>query len=775
VEGKKRAVVPQGKFIDAVGWLRGIIRATLRPRPRVRMWRWLDEHVVIPEESAGPYSGRLRTSRVPIFRCLYDIIEQPGVHYFAFCASARIGKTLLSICVLLYWIAERFGAPGWLDPTRSTAAKLVRSELDEFLLQCKPVRDLAIAAPPHPASRKFWTTLTKSFRGKMFRILGAGAEAEMHGFNLELAIKNELDQQVHSLTRGAVSSDKFEARTALFTSSRLILDNSTPGNGGEFSPIWQKFLARSQRYCYLPCPHCTAHQVKAARHMGEPEPDTVQIDSIPGPRAPDRGELVGRRAPKPGKTALEDTRNAENGPPLPWIAPSWDEVEPGRSPLSYDPDLRGWQRLTFSIEQKLVPFDEELNYLPKNTSRNNWREEVTGQFKFSQFAIYEERPRADDPSLTEPVKAGYDIEAVEHGTTYECAHCKREIDLTRELLWMEWRCRWVKHNPHEVIRGVPTDKESAQCWAAYNPMQHPGIIAKEFIEAKGDISALIKFNLLTKGEPFIRQGASIKEDDLDRVIARTPVRYVQGQIPLEAECLTMTIDRQDNQFWVGIRAWGILWDHPDWPTWSALVDWGETYSWVQSLEMAGLVPNEAGRVREFKFRRADGTERKYIVTAGLADSGDGDHTKDVYEFCLANPGIFSPYKGCGPEKTLGNPIRLSPVMNKDLDLVLAWSDFFADNLYFDCIKNGASIAGPIHWYLPTNIDRHYRDQLTDEYRGTVNGKKTYISRTKKNHLGDMEKMQRVFSGKIDDQFDVIRAERSAIEAAARAAKEKVES
>jgi len=479
----------------------------------MRMWEWIDKHVVIPEESGGPCTGRMRTSRVPIFRGLYDIIQQRCVHFFTFCASARIGKTLFAICVVLYWIAERFGWAIWLDPTRSSASKLVRSELDEFLLQCQPVRELAIAPPPHPASRKFWTTLVKSFRGKFFRIIGSGAEADLHGFNAELAVINEKDRCRRSIERDAASDDKIVARTKLFSATRLILEESTPGEGGELSPTWQSFLARSQRYCYLPCPHCST--------------------------------------PDPG-----------------FVPPAWDECEPGRSPLSYDPGLAGWQRLTFFIDKKLVPLDADLKPLPKGTPRDQWREETTGQFKFDQFALYEDRARVDDPTKTEKVKVGYDVEALEKGTPYECAHCKKEIAWT-DLLWMEDRFQWIKHNPY-----APIDKESAHCWSAYNPFEFWGLIAKEFVEAvgSGDVSALIKFWNFTLGLPYVRAGVTIKEDDLDRAIARTPVKYVQGQLPLEPELLTITVDVQDYGMWFGVRAWGILWDHPDWPTWNALID-----------------------------------------------------------------------------------------------------------------------------------------------------------------------------------------------------------
>jgi len=170
---------------------------------------------------------------------------------------------------------------------------------------------------------------------------------------------------------------------------------------------------------------------------------------------------------------------------------------------------------------------------------------------------------------------------------------------------------------------------------------------------------------------------------------------------------------------------------------------------------------ESGRLREFKFVRPDKTERKYVVTAGLVDSGDGDKTKEVYEFCLANSEIFSPYKGGDAGKTRGNTTRLAPIMDDRIDLVWAWSDFFAANLYYDCIKEGATQVGPLLWWLPTNIDKHYREQLTDEFYGTVDGKKGFHSRRKLNHLGDMEKMHRVLSGKIEEFLDRVRSERRA--------------
>lgn len=687
---------PRKSFRNAKKWLIGLIRATLRPRPRISIWAWGDRHVVIPDESGGPHPGQLNTGRFPIFRGLFDLAQKPGVHFVTLCASARCGKTLFSIVILLYWIAERVGAVVWLDPSGVSAKKFVRNELESFLQRCKPVWALAVV------SRTSWTTLWKTFRGKILRVVASGAEADMHGFNAELAIINEMDRCRASTNEDASSPDKIIARTRLFPHTRLVIENSTPGVAGEFSPIWKNFLKGSQHYCYLPCPHCSA-----AKH-----------------------EKMGAVA---------------------WQPPA--NPEAGRSAQSYEPWLAGWQRLTFSVDKKLVPFNADLEKIADGAPRKAWTEETTGQIRFEQFAKWIKRRSVHDATKWESVKTGYDVDSIERGATYQCAHCKKDIVFV-QLRWMLARYRWMAHNP-----AAPADRISAHVWAGYSPFEGWGLIGKEFVECGHDIEALIKFHNFTLGLPFIRQGTAIKSDDLDRVIARTPVRYVKGTLPMEAERLTMTVDKQGaGEFWYSIRAWGVLWESPERPTWSALVDWGRAHSWDEILELAGLKPDATGRERRFTFENKDGTVREYMVTAGLVDSGF--EPESVYEFCLRQTECFDPYKGVAHTHTRGSKVRISKVLNDQLDLWLCWSDFFAANLYYDCIKFGTAFGSPVLWWLPTDIDDDYRKQLTDEYQGPDG----WATRTKTNHLGDTEKEHRALADSVEEVLDIARAERAEAEA-----------
>lgn len=709
-------------FLDARAWLLGMLGAIFKPRPRIWLWRWLDANCVIPESSGGPSPGKMRTGRFPIMRGLFDLVQQRHVHFLTLCSSARAGKTLFLICLVLYWISERFGWVVWLDPTRNSARKLVRDELDDFLLECKPVRALAII------TKKTWTTLEKHFRGKRMRIVGSGAEADLHGFNAELALTNELDACRTSTEADAASTDKIEARTKLFANSRLIARGSTPQKG-EFGPTWQKFLSGTQHHCYLPCPHCSDANTRTIR------------------------DIV-------------------------FEPPADEDCRPGWSPLSYDVRLAGWQRFTFFSEKTQVPFTPELAPIlddsGKPCPRSQWREEVTGQANFERFAVMDERPCLDDPTRTEMTRVGWNLKGVRRGTTYQCAWCEKQIEQI-EQGWMLARYRWMAHNP-EAQASVDDDGEtanlsqpgeeehiSAHVWSWYSPWEIWGIIAAEFLEAKGDLGKLIKFWVYTLGRPFVRQGTGIKDDDLDRVIGRCPVRYVQGQMPYEAEILTVTIDRQGTELWYGIRAHGILWDHPDWPSWSALVDWGEATSGNMLLEKCGHAPDANGHLRRFKFTREDGTVREYLVTAGLYDCGFEQQA--VWDFCLTQTEWLSPSKGGDTSKTGGNDIRVTKVMDEKLDLVWYWSDHFAANLFFDCIKDGESHGTVINWWVPTNICRNYRDHLTDEYLGEKDGKRMWMTKTKRNHLADMEKLQRVLQGRIEEFLDAIRAVRRAAEEA----------
>lgn len=631
-------------MIAAADIIRRCISAALKPRPVQRVWEWIDRHVIIPMIVGSTNPGPLDTALVPPMRGLYELYWQRRVHFFTLAKSARVGGTLFCICCLLHKIAHWPGPCLWVDPTRKTALRFARGEMQPHILQCPPVADQAVI------SRTTWTTLEMTFRACTLGIVGAGSAAELAGRQAEFLVLNERDKFKQDMQAEAPPAQLAIIRTKQFRHTRKVLENSTPTV--ESADTWQNFLAGSQHYCYLPCPHC--------------------------------GHL---------------------------------------------------QRLTFFSEDKEVPFDDAGQPLPDGRTRI----EKTGRVKFGH--------------CKHPGRDTYDLARVEQEAVYECAACQKDIEHI-ELNGMLRRYEWRSHNLK-----APADHVSAHFWAAYSPFEHWGQLAKKFLQSKGSISKMHDFYNSDLGLPFVRHATTIREDDIDRVIKRSP-DYVLGQLPAQPEMLTMCVDVQGFGFWWSIRAWGILWDHPDLPTWSALIDCGSAVSWDQIEELAGLKAMDDGTFNRYRFGDQD-----YQVTAGLIDSGfEAQQGKKVYEFCLRHADVFSPSKGGSRQHLRGKFITETLVCDDQLNLLWYWDDHFKQALYYERIKEGKG-----HWWLPRDAPADYRAQLTaerTEERKQKNGTislEWVVEGEQGNHLGDTEKMHETLRDSMDESFDERREERRAAE------------
>jgi phage terminase large subunit GpA-like protein len=427
----------------------------------------------------------------------------------------------------------------------------------------------------------------------------------------------------------------------------------------------------------------------------------------------------------------------ENSTPTIDTADTWVEFTAGSQHYCYVPcpHCNAKQRLTF--------FSEENDY------------GKTGRVKFEQFKIWHERETTGGE--IERIAQGYDLTAVETGATYECAHCQKDIEHT-ELNWMLDQGEWRSHNPK-----APADHISAHVSALYSPFETWGQLAKKFLAARGSLKKIHDFYNSDLGLPFIRYATTIKEDDLDRVIKRTLRPYILRELPFQPELLSMCVDVQAFGFWWSIRAWGVLWDHPDRPIWSALIDYGPAVSWSQIEELASIKPGDDGNFNRYKFKTAEGEVHEFQVTAGLIDSGfEAQQNKNVYEFCLKNAHVFSPSKGGKGTHLRGKIVTTAPVMDDQLELVWYFDDWYKQQLYYHNIKEAKAL-----WWLPVNVEKDYRAQLTAEFTREENGKLVWdVEGEQGNHLGDTEKLHEVLREEISKRLYELIEEKDAAEARA---------
>jgi phage terminase large subunit GpA-like protein len=228
--------------------LKAIIRRMLQPRPIEKMWQWIDRHVVIPLIVGSTRPGPLNTGLTPHLRGLFELYWNSKTHFFTLAKSARVGGTLFSICAVLHKIEVWPGPILWVDPTRKTAMRFSRAEMQPHMKACKPVAELIID------DKKHFTTLEMILRTCIFGIVGAGSAADLGGRQAELIVINEGDKLRNDIKAEAPPGELAIVRSKQFHYTRKILWNSTPTV--EEGETWQRFLAGSQHYCYLPCPCC---------------------------------------------------------------------------------------------------------------------------------------------------------------------------------------------------------------------------------------------------------------------------------------------------------------------------------------------------------------------------------------------------------------------------------------------------------------------------------------------------------------------------------------
>jgi phage terminase large subunit GpA-like protein len=252
------------------------IRAFTMPAPRELIWQWLDKHVHVPAIVGSRSPGPLDTGLMPQWRGLLEKYADRRVHFFTLCKAARIGGTLFfGICLVLEKVARAPGPIIWLDPTRRTAIRVSRQEIEPYLQKCGPVFALA------RLGKTTWTVLEKMFRNCTFSLLGCGSINDLGGRQGELIILNEQDRIPNRAADAPTPSQEAEARSSQFEDTRKLVRNSTPFR--ESGLTWGEFLAGSQHYCYVPCPDCGVKQ-RLTMFKLPAEPDAwLRMDQEPTP------------------------------------------------------------------------------------------------------------------------------------------------------------------------------------------------------------------------------------------------------------------------------------------------------------------------------------------------------------------------------------------------------------------------------------------------------------------------------------------------------------
>jgi hypothetical protein len=232
---------------------RRAIRLALAPRERKTVSQWYADNIVIPLSVGSTRPGPLNMEFMPQWKPLIEVAYRSRVRQFDLCKGARIGGTLMfGIGPMLYNLAETRMPALWVDPTRKTAVRFSRQELQPHIRECPATNRMRIPTRTH------WTTLEMLFQGGgSLGVVGAGSVSDLGGRQAGAIIINEQDKIPNKARAEAPPKQLAKIRAKHFKRAK-IFGNSTPTL--ESGLTWGEFLQGSQRYCYVKCPACQVRQ-----------------------------------------------------------------------------------------------------------------------------------------------------------------------------------------------------------------------------------------------------------------------------------------------------------------------------------------------------------------------------------------------------------------------------------------------------------------------------------------------------------------------------------
>lgn len=233
--------------------------------------------------------------------------------------------------------------------------------------------------------------------------------------------------------------------------------------------------------------------------------------------------------------------------------------------------------------------------------------------------------------------------------------------------------------------------------------------AAQFLEAQGDKRALMDFKNSIEAMPFKDWSQDRQEDQVLKLCDDRD----RGEVPAEADILLATADAQKEGLWYKVRAWQY---GPDMNSWLVREGFVETWAALEKVF--------------FTDRYVDRNGTDYRIAFGFVDSGDGNRTREVYNWCDAHP----PFKPCKGRDTQKDPISPSKLKG--------YEGLFLYNILVSTFKDALArklkigFADPGFFRLHKETSQAYAAHMCAEY---VDEKGRWVCPNHKdNHLWDCE-------------------------------------
>lgn len=215
------------------------------PPPKFTLSQWADATMVLSRESSAE-PGRWSTDRAPYQREMMDAISDPTVSDVVFMTSAQVGKTVMLLNAIGYFIDYDTSPMLYLMPTEAMAEDLSKDRIDPMIrdvraIGCKVMTDRS-------------TILHKRFAGGHLTLVGTNAAAGLSSRPIRVVFADEVDRYPADIGNEGDPLSLALKRTTTFWNAKHVM-TSTPSIKGA-SRIETEYLTSTMEEWCLPCPAC---------------------------------------------------------------------------------------------------------------------------------------------------------------------------------------------------------------------------------------------------------------------------------------------------------------------------------------------------------------------------------------------------------------------------------------------------------------------------------------------------------------------------------------
>lgn len=231
----------------------GVIDGMQLP-PDYTVSQWADMHIVLPEGMASE-PGRWRSSRAPYQREMMNVLADPTVRQVILMTSAQIGKTLVLIVGIGYYIHHRPSPMIMIQPTLEMGEAFSKDKLDPIIRESEVLAERVAGEKSRTSSN---TMRYKAFPGGFLAITGANSPTSLRMRSVRIVWADEVDAYPPVAGNEGDPLKLAMKRSMTFWDAKLVAC-STPTVKG-LSRIDGLYEKSDQRKLHVCCPECDAEQ-----------------------------------------------------------------------------------------------------------------------------------------------------------------------------------------------------------------------------------------------------------------------------------------------------------------------------------------------------------------------------------------------------------------------------------------------------------------------------------------------------------------------------------